>query len=55
MVAFGALNRTLDLFPAELVQNQIHGLGKKALVDTNIRAFESGTAAVGAEVKVGVT
>jgi 2-oxoglutarate ferredoxin oxidoreductase subunit gamma len=55
MVAFGALNQVLDLFPTELVHRQIHGLGKRGLAETNINAFAAGTAAVGAEVKEGVS
>jgi 2-oxoglutarate ferredoxin oxidoreductase subunit gamma len=51
MVAFGALNRLLTLFPPELVRQQIHGLGKRHLVEVNLNAFEAGTTAVGVGVK----
>lgn len=54
MVAFGALNQLLGLFPAELVRGQIRSLGKRVLIETNLKAFEAGTAAVGADVKEGV-
>jgi len=54
MVAFGAINRLLGLFPSELVHRQIQGLGKRSLAETNLSAFEAGTAAVRAEVKESV-
>jgi 2-oxoisovalerate ferredoxin oxidoreductase beta subunit len=54
MVAFGAINRLLGLFPSELVHRQIQGLGKRSLAETNLSAFEAGTAAVRAGLKESV-
>jgi Pyruvate/2-oxoacid:ferredoxin oxidoreductase gamma subunit len=54
MVAFGALNQLLGLFPQSLVHKQIQGLGKSHLAETNLSAFAAGTAAVRADVKEGV-
>jgi 2-oxoisovalerate ferredoxin oxidoreductase beta subunit len=54
MVAFGAINQLLGLFPPELVHGQIHSLGKRNLIETNLNAFEAGTTAVRAGVKEGV-
>jgi 2-oxoisovalerate ferredoxin oxidoreductase beta subunit len=46
MVAFGALNALFDLFPQELLEQQIHALGKPKLVEINLKALEAGTTVV---------
>jgi 2-oxoisovalerate ferredoxin oxidoreductase beta subunit len=47
MVALGAINAVFDLYPPELVEAMIRGMGKDKFIDVNLRAFKAGTAAVG--------
>ena len=36
----------LDLFPVELIHEQIHAMGKPKLVDINLMALKAGAASV---------